>query len=194
MGQMQCSVTMLNDVFKNLGDTTTYYQGQILYSEDKDGNPRVLFNLIDIKSLITAKEYAKVIADFAPILLAGSTGPIGEVLIETGVATAFGKYSIDAYFESAVKNDPLLIFYPAVIPGRKFSKDVLSELSKNKIFNEVSKTWESPVGTIINPVAKIATKTVKVVVKSTDNVARETKKAGEKVGKLAKKAIPRVTL
>jgi len=190
MAQIQCSVTMLNNLAHAVGDSS-HYQAQVVFTEE-NGNPRVLFNLIDLKSLTTGKEYAKFIVNFAPVLLAGSTGPVGDFLMETGIATAVGKYSIDAYYESAIKNDPLIILYPSIIPAKKFSQDVMKELKKNNVYNEVSKVWEQPQKTIINPVAKIAISSMKEVVKGTENVTRETKKATENIIRETKKIVPKI--
>lgn len=190
MGQIQCSVNMLNTLSAAVGDSS-YYQAQVVFSEE-DGNPRVLFNLIDLKSLTTGAAYAKAIVDLAPMILTSSTGPVGDFLMESGIANAVGNYSIDAYYESAIKNDPLIILYPTIIPAKKFSEDVIKELKKNNVYNELSKTWEQPQNTIINPIAKIGTSSIKEIAKGTENIKNESKKAVDNIIRETKKVIPRI--
>ncbi len=184
LAQLRCSVQMLNEIADATQDTLQHYQAQVVFTEE-NGNPRVLFNLIDLKTLTTAKEYSKAIVDFAPIILAGSTGPIGEVLLETGIATAVGKYSVEAYYESAIKNDPLIILYPGIIPGKKFTADAVKELKLNKVYNEVTKVWESPVVAVVTPFFN-PIKTTTVILDGAKDVGKEVVKAAEKVVKKLK--------
>lgn len=182
--QIKCSVSALNELSTVAGDTS-HYQALILIESDQNGNPRVLFNLIDLKTLSTARDYAKTIVDFAPILLAAYTGDVGNFLAESGIATALGKYSVDAYYESAIENDPLIIFYPTIIPFKKFSGEVIKEIKSNHIYNEVKNVWESPVGTIANPMLKIVT-SPETVIKEAGTVMKGTEKAIKKILKKLK--------
>jgi hypothetical protein len=191
MAQIRCSVSMLNNLATTLGDSS-HYQAQVLFYEDSKGNPKVLFNLIDLKTLKTAKKYADYLVDFAPMIITETTGPFGDILMKSGVVTAVGKYSVDAYYEAAIKDDPLIIFYPSLIPGKKFTMDVIKELSSNKVYNEVSKVWELPNKIVINPIAKIAKSGTKEVVRGTENVVKEIDRGGDRLWKEGKRFIKRL--
>jgi hypothetical protein len=48
----------------------------------------------------------------------------------------------------------------------------MRELSKNQIYDEVSKVWKSPVGAVTNTISKLSENGVKVIVKGTNDVAK----------------------
>ncbi|RLJ75130.1 hypothetical protein [Pedobacter alluvionis] len=189
LGQIKCAVQTMNELSKIVdADSAAVYQAQISFVEES-GKPRALFNLIDTKTLTTATAYAKALAEFAPALVASGTGPAGEILNKTGITTALSKYSIEAYYQSALQNDPLIILYPGAIPGKKLSEDVIKNFSDGHYYNEVKKMWDKPLTALVNPINKIM---VDPIISTTNNLGNELERGGEKLKKEAKKLAGRL--
>ncbi|HEY0457337.1 MAG TPA: hypothetical protein VGE41_13280 [Verrucomicrobiae bacterium] len=88
-----------------------------------DENGRILFNTLHIGTAEKIRDAAKVVVDAALIGETGASDPLSMAVV-----TAAGNYTVDSYFEAAKKNNPLIIIFPAAVPGQKMTADALKAL------------------------------------------------------------------
>ena len=84
----------------------------------ENDNPKILFNTISLK---TGEDIANASKKIITLVLAAETG--NEMA--TAIGTVAGNYSVNAYLESAKKNDPLIFIMPNAIPNVQLGKDAL---------------------------------------------------------------------
>ncbi|MEO1485830.1 MAG: hypothetical protein AAFU57_08785, partial [Bacteroidota bacterium] len=139
------------------------------YDEKKD---RILFKLIDYKTGEDIKNASRTLVDLY-ITHVAEVEPISATILYLGA-----DYSIEAFFESAVNDDPMIILAPLTIPGTKLGKDAMGELGRfgkkaEKFFNSAGKKAEKHFKEnpedLVAPGASL-----------TKNAAKETKKFIEK--------------
>ncbi|WP_299432969.1 hypothetical protein [uncultured Aquimarina sp.] len=74
---------------------------------------------------------AEEIRDASKIIVNLYIENFGEVdPVTSGILYLGSDYTIDAFFESAVVDDPMIILAPLTIPGTKLGKDTLAELGR----------------------------------------------------------------
>ncbi|WP_194549662.1 hypothetical protein [Zobellia nedashkovskayae] len=98
----------------------------------EDGEQKILFGLIDLEDGVEVATYSKV----ALALVTGNA--FTDDPVTGSIVDAIGTYSIDAYLESAIENDELIIFYPTGIPTKKMVQDVFDELKDNKEIKKIT--------------------------------------------------------
>lgn len=107
-------------------------QQVVVYSEevDENGNGKILFNTISLKTGEDISGAAKALIGLS--ILGKTKDPVTTVI--AGVA---GDYAVDSYLDAAKKNDPLIILFPTVIPGKKLTSDIYKSVTKLKIVKKV---------------------------------------------------------
>lgn len=122
----------------------------IVYVDAQNGEQRIFFNVISLKDATNIATYTKA---FLAIITGDAflDDPITNI-----ISTSVGNYTIDAWLEGAVNNDPMLILYPMALPAEKFIDDVFKEINKSvditKISTEIYNLTKSTVDNFIeNP-------------------------------------------
>jgi len=100
----------------------------------KEDNPKILFNTIRLKE-------AEKVADISKLLITvGANAEFSGEPATVSIVSAMGNYSVDAYMEAAVKNDPLIIFVlgsPLNVVTKKLGKDLIKTILEGKLDNKI---------------------------------------------------------
>ncbi|MCF1458880.1 MAG: hypothetical protein LPH21_15435 [Shewanella sp.] len=93
-----------------------------------DDNKKIFYSTIHLKDAKELHGMCKVIASMTAAEYAGDP-------VTTTISGYLGSYSCDSYLEAAIANNPLLVLFPANIPGNKLTKDVLTLLGAQGIID-----------------------------------------------------------
>ncbi|MEB2774553.1 hypothetical protein SYJ56_04505 [Algoriphagus sp. D3-2-R+10] len=92
---------------------------------EEDGNSKIMFNTISLKTGEDMAEATKALIGLA--VFAKTKDPLTTV-----IASAAGNYTVDSYLEAAKSNDPLIILFPTLIPGKKLTTDIYKSITKTQ--------------------------------------------------------------
>jgi hypothetical protein len=159
----------------------------VLVAPDLDPSPgkkgRMLFNTLPIADAAQQREAATIALSWAGVPPSAAADPLAFPAM-----AAAGKFTVGSYFDFAKRNDPVIIFFPSALSGRKLSTQSLKAAHFANIATQVQMSGSTVVSeTVLTP--RSATPAVK----------KETKSAGEKEAekeaeKLAKKLLQQVPI
>jgi hypothetical protein len=122
MKRSQCEVLAYNQRHASDPPAQLEDNQQVAYftqdTSDPDGK-RVLFSMMTLKQAKQAETLCKVLAGG----YIADAAPTPALSVLAGVA---GTYSCDAYFDAAVRSDPMLIVMPGLVPSIKMTKEILA--------------------------------------------------------------------
>lgn len=137
--QIECNARRFNDA--NPNDRVV---AAATFDQD-DPNRRILFGLLKFNDAASARDAAKLVLAMAGKSIAG-----GDPLT-TKIVDAVGTYSIDAYFDAASRNDPLLIVFPTAVPGAKLTTDAVRNLRRGWLGDLANSPQGGVIFGIVNP-------------------------------------------
>jgi|GEM_PF-4349797 len=113
--QLKCTLAAYNHT------QPTSKQKVAVLTQNPDGDHKILFKLVNVHDAEKARDVCNTIAgSYAAKSLAATGDPMYIV------AAGGARYSCQAYFEAAVKSDPLLIVFPTLIPGQKLTAEAFT--------------------------------------------------------------------
>jgi hypothetical protein len=143
----------------------------VIVRQDGDDPDRIYFDLIDLSDAEKARDALYQTLGIAALIVPGEN-------LKVQIVTAAGRYSIDAFFKAAYKDDPLLVLCPSMIPGNQITKDVINEIKRNKVYDKMSKTWKDNKGTITTIVPGIG-----ITLQTGEKVGKEVERGAQRIEK-----------
>lgn len=138
---------------------------------------KILFNTITLGEAKKARSVCQsLVSSFAGQQLQDTGDPI-YIAVAVG-----GRYSCDAYFDAAVKSDPMLIVFPTFIPGVKVTSDVIGVA--RTAGQGIKQHLDNHPGTVVSPTMGAQAELLKEVGKKVGgDVGKAAEKAGENLQK-----------